>query len=497
MDKSQKRIKNLIMDIADNYPAAAIALNNMDFRPTNKIPTAACDYHGNGIYNPEYFDNLSDMNVKAVLLHEALHLYFNHFKRFANFEKVDSYDDIVKNCQKYATKLEAWNIAADSFINEAIIKELPANSLPENYITFTEIKKMTGISRSELEKSSAEKVYKVLIENQEKMQEQLQKMIQNTIAQIQQDQNGGQDQSQNNDGGNQQTQQSQNGNGSQSQQNQTNNSDNSNEQDGKSGQSVQITVIVDSDIQDIIDEVYGNNKSEDDAEPNFTENVDSSLSNDIKSIRAGNQRTHSEIEIIEKVVSISNIEWKEILSEFVYNISGKVSSGRTWQRPSRRYRDIYPISQGRKRKAKTKDFTFAIDVSGSMNKEKIRRAFDIVLDYAKENEMSCKYYFWSTDKSQIYDFTTEREFADNLKRHYGGRTSLECALNNYDADGVGEGLIIVTDLEFDNLIKNDLEKFNGPLVFLDIEPNDDGWNGCKDVYITEIESAGSKYAKFY
>jgi uncharacterized protein with von Willebrand factor type A (vWA) domain len=170
-----------------------------------------------------------------------------------------------------------------------------------------------------------------------------------------------------------------------------------------------------------------------------------------------------------------SFDWKEILSSFIYKVSGKGESNRTWKRPSRRYRDVYPVSKGKSRRTGSKNVTFSIDVSGSMNYEKIIRSVSLLVDFAEEHNVNCEYFFFSSWTSKLYQYEGKQEFVDNLNKNYGGGTSMYAALGSEQLEDI-DGLVIISDMEFydheaQQLADGEYEHVTFPVALINVEPN--------------------------
>ena len=88
--------------LADNsIPTAAIAFNNETYRFVF-------------LYNPDFFDSLSEVEKVGVIKHEFYHLIFEHLTTRKDFDP-----------KKEPEKWKVWNIAADLAINSHIADELP------------------------------------------------------------------------------------------------------------------------------------------------------------------------------------------------------------------------------------------------------------------------------------------------------------------------------------------------------------------------------------
>lgn len=179
--------------------------------------------------------------------------------------------------------------------------------------------------------------------------------------------------------------------------------------------------------------------------------------------------------VLEQSFVKNSIDWKKTLYALTQKMSGKNERGRTWRRPNRKYRNIYPISQGHARNKK-KDLVFSIDVSGSMDHEKITRAMSTVDSYAQHNDLNFKYYFFKDDYSQIFTYRNKEDFRRNLEMAGSGGTSYHAAVRFDDYNFHPNGLVVISDMEFGDIANDlhlieDLVKEN--FVFLDVGGDDD------------------------
>jgi len=100
----------LLMD----EPFFAALSRKIEKRASNAIPTAGVRVCPDTaqfemIYNPEFFESLSEEHVRGVLKHEFYHLIFEH----------------VTSRKPEGVNHKAWNIAADLAINSHLVGELP------------------------------------------------------------------------------------------------------------------------------------------------------------------------------------------------------------------------------------------------------------------------------------------------------------------------------------------------------------------------------------
>jgi predicted metal-dependent peptidase len=105
-----KHVHRLLMD----EPFFAALSRRVDKRIDKSIPTAGVRInptsgHFEMLYNPDFFDELPDIQRKGVLKHEFYHLIFEH----------------VTGRKPTGINPKAWNIATDLAINSHLMGELP------------------------------------------------------------------------------------------------------------------------------------------------------------------------------------------------------------------------------------------------------------------------------------------------------------------------------------------------------------------------------------
>jgi len=105
-----KHVHRLLMD----EPFFAALSRRIDKRIDKSIPTAGVRVnsstgHFEMIYNPDFFEQLPDIEKKGVLKHEFYHLIFEH----------------VTGRRPDGINPKAWNIATDLAINSHLVGELP------------------------------------------------------------------------------------------------------------------------------------------------------------------------------------------------------------------------------------------------------------------------------------------------------------------------------------------------------------------------------------
>jgi predicted metal-dependent peptidase len=112
------RISNLTIQLMAEHPFFGIFLAHTSIIRENTFSTAATD----GIriyYNSDFFAQLTDQEVKGVLLHECLHMVYSHCDKK----------------RRGIRKPNKWNIATDQIINNEIDQmDKAAVNLPHNKI---------------------------------------------------------------------------------------------------------------------------------------------------------------------------------------------------------------------------------------------------------------------------------------------------------------------------------------------------------------------------
>jgi len=116
--------------LLQNEPFFAALSRRIDKKKGN-VPTAGVrvneDGHFEMVYNPDFFNGLTDEQRSGVLVHEFYHLIFEHVTgRLPDELAGVMHSD--KPTQEEIQKFKIWNIAADLSINYHI----GANKLPEN-----------------------------------------------------------------------------------------------------------------------------------------------------------------------------------------------------------------------------------------------------------------------------------------------------------------------------------------------------------------------------
>ena len=130
------------------FPLLGTTLANVDIKLTSKvygqILETACTDNKNIYISPDFFKNLNDNDKIFVLSHELMHIAFNHIQRGKNRNK------------------DIWNIATDAVINQLLQKE--NLNIIDNLINIPEA----------INKSAEEMYEKLLKEQENKPNEQMQ-----------------------------------------------------------------------------------------------------------------------------------------------------------------------------------------------------------------------------------------------------------------------------------------------------------------------------------
>ena len=100
-------------------PFFAAFSRRVEKQADRSIPTAAIAYNKEThrfvlLYNPDFFDSLSDEHKAGVLKHEFYHLILGHLVARLSFDP-----------REEPSKMRMWNVATDLAINSYLINELP------------------------------------------------------------------------------------------------------------------------------------------------------------------------------------------------------------------------------------------------------------------------------------------------------------------------------------------------------------------------------------
>jgi len=114
-------------------PFFAEFLLRFTYIQSDSIPTMGVSFQNKALtltYNEQFLNSLTKEELEGVLAHEIMHVLYNHSIRF--FGMTES----LKNTEQEHTSHEIYNYAADTVINEMILKDLTVNgrslALPKN-----------------------------------------------------------------------------------------------------------------------------------------------------------------------------------------------------------------------------------------------------------------------------------------------------------------------------------------------------------------------------
>jgi|TARA_B100001964_G_C14233162_1_gene601060 predicted metal-dependent peptidase len=151
----KEKITKAKIQLQKDSPFFAHLVMNMSIKEDTNIPTMGVNFEGNAIYNPEFIDKLTDLEVKGVLCHETMHVALQHLLRLGKRDMM------------------LWNVAADMIINYMILSEgfsLPKGVLiPKNGYTVYSINGKNGTFEIDVKEKSAEEIYEYLSSNTDKI----------------------------------------------------------------------------------------------------------------------------------------------------------------------------------------------------------------------------------------------------------------------------------------------------------------------------------------
>lgn len=202
------------------------------------------------------------------------------------------------------------------------------------------------------------------------------------------------------------------------------------------------SLIGDIHNEEKIAEVFGNGETQSDETRGIIRAAD------------GHFNDHHIVDIVEKNI---NIDWDTILDKFIYSISGRGDLNRTWRRQNKRYRDIYPYSKGRMKNT-VKDILISIDVSGSMDENKLASAASVVERLSRKYSVGIKYILFSDIHTQVFEFTSIDELKSNIRKYSGGGTSFKQAINEGNIEQ--NGIVIISDMEFGTRCEENIVTLN-------------------------------------
>lgn len=409
-----KRVNDAIDDLSMTYYNIAPLIYNMKMRPSARIETLCVDSYGRGLFNPIFVSNLDVYQLKFVLMHETYHVLLRHMNRF---------DKIKDKCNNIplSTKSKAFNIAADSYINDNLIKSNRFCAI-DGCVDFDFIRENYNVSYEEFENMNTEELYYVILKESV-----------------------------------------------------NNNSDCgicSSDSENGSG------LLGDIYNAEKIEEVFGDSYK-------------------VQGVKAKNKASEaagscmSDNDIIEINEKNTNVDWEKALNKFAYSVSGRGEYNRTWRRQSRRYRDIYPYSKGRMKNT-VKDILISIDVSDSMDANKLATAVSVVEKLSKKYSLGIKYSLFNCYHTPVYEFTSIQDLKNRIKKNCGGGTYLQAAIRNGNIEQ--KGIVIISDMEFNNYCEyniNMLNNLNKDYFLIDVKEKD-----LTDTKKSEYENAaGERYMR--
>jgi predicted metal-dependent peptidase len=126
-----KHVARLLMD----EPFFAVLSRNIDKTACNALPTAGVRVNPDTaqfemLYNPQYFEGLTDVERGGVLKHEFYHLIFEHVT-----------GRLPAEVDNDPTAMKRWNFATDLAINSHLVGQLPEGCLMPGEGPFADLPK--------------------------------------------------------------------------------------------------------------------------------------------------------------------------------------------------------------------------------------------------------------------------------------------------------------------------------------------------------------------
>ena len=369
-------------------PFFAALSRRIDKRASNAVPTAGVKVNDDGhfemVYNPEFFEKLTDVERAGVLKHEFYHLVFEHVTGRLPEEGM--------------TKL--WNFATDLAINSNLRGELPEGCLMPGEGHFADMP--VGLT--------AEAYFKLLKDKQEEGGEG-------------DEGNEGGQEGQPGEGGGQ-------GQGEGSGQGEAGEGEGEGEGNGGGGNGEP------QEFDDHSGWGEGNNTANEIAKQRLKETIKKAAEEASKAGSWGSVPGDTRKEILERLVA--KVDWKKVLRYFI-KTSQRANRSSTVKRVNRRYAYVHP---GKKVNRVAK-IAISIDQSGSVDDGMLALFFAELNKLANLAEFTVVPFDTRVDESLVYVWKK----GENRKRErvmYGG-TCFD-APTEFVNKGDFDGHIILTDL---------------------------------------------------
>lgn len=347
-----------------------------------------------------FFDefNNADVDVQASILdliesRQANGLVLNDSTQIVMAFNPPSIDELPYCMDDdLANRFHIFNIAADAYINDNLSRSKEFKAL-NGLIYFKQIEDQLGIKYEEFSKSCTEEIYRMLLEKQEEQK----KNPSNPNGDSNSDENS----------------QDSSNNGSPLYGDISNRSKIDKEYRKQNSSDFKESKRKASKVRDLVDKIVGNG---------------------------------DELQQLEQLFSNANVNWEQILDKFIYNISGRGVEHKTWHRPNRYYKDVYPMSKG-KLKNKSKDVLVSIDISGSMDAEKIAKVLSIIEKMNKKYSVGLRYSLFNTTFTGSKELVSVDSLKKEIYKNCGGGTIINAALLGGQINEAG--IILISDMEFD------------------------------------------------
>lgn len=331
-EKFQKAKQRILLD----HRFFAALMMRMSWKEDTSCKTAWTDGRQVG-WNPAYVDKLTYFQTMGMIIHEIFHPIMKHHLRRGN------------------RNFDLWNQACDYAINYLIIQygfELPPNVL----------------IAAEYEGMSAEEIFTILNQNQQKEQEQKEQ------EQKEQEENKDEDNDESQDGSDQEKDENEDQKDQSGDQGDQGEGDKDEKQDGDSesgegedqngdsqGQGDSDSDQEEEFRDEVRDAVTEDGKPADAAEKVYQENqMDVALTQAAKFAKKAGQLFPGMERLVGEATK-TETPWEEILSRFIYE---QAKTGYDWNRPSTR-REMYTPSL---HNYKAGNIVIVIDSSGSIDK---------------------------------------------------------------------------------------------------------------------------------
>jgi len=460
---AMEKIRMAINYIVAKHPVYSLPILEFGVHLHWHLPskTAATDY-SNIYFDPKFALQLTNEELRFVLLHECLHVIYSHNTRLKNRDRIK------------------WNCAADYAINDLLVLD-PLSKI--NMIAMPTMDgEIFGLHDTKYRGLSAEQIYDIMPNNDQRQQND------NTKSGGQGNSQNGQD-NQDNQDGNRDNQDGDQDN--QTRQNDQETQDNQDNQSGHGSQTAQSGQDIDPELQHIIDsqnqQISDIDLTPDDINPSDAKNIKrgvyekgqepseesmKKLKNEMREkVQSNGSFLGESLQkyLLNLMTEKSTIDWKQKLKKYIRGLF----KNRNYVDSKRIYRPHKLNVQGyEKSRTKTviKNLIIAIDISASINLDQIKKFINEINNILSIYivKQTTIYYVDTEIKDRNIDTFGRHGRPDYSKVIEGGGTNFHPPFLRMQQDGIIPDIFIYfTDGEsnFPSINYADIKKYKNNIFW--------------------------------